>query len=255
MKIKIFIFCLVVGGVILGNKVSWQGGDVSILSINDEKVEMINVSPSRGMVNTYVVENMDLWIPNGMGWYPANRLGLIVKNDVKLAQRTAFYNFGFWPKEVIFGQKWNENRSLLSILGPIGFIKYRLMSEEWLWRNDKLDINNLSEVIPRDLADNGRLVSDIKINVVNATGKNGFGNMIADRLEWFGLMVTSVQTYEPQKSCQLFYDFSSKDKETAVILANIFGCEVINRQGLLELVLGTDMEEVIKYSQTYVRSF
>lgn len=252
---KLVPILVIVFGIFLANKFSWQGEDISILSINGDKVEMINVSPSRGMVNTYVVEDMDLWIPNGMGWYPANRLGLIVKNDVKLAQRTAFYNFGFWPKQVMLEQKWHQGKSLLSLLGPVGFIRYKLMSAEWLWRNEKLDINNISEIMPRDMADSVRLLSDIKINVINATGKNGLGNMIADRLEWFGLMVTSVQTYEAQKSCQLFYDYSAKDRESAVILANIFACEVVNRQGLMELIVGTEMEEVIKYSQTYVRSF
>lgn len=246
---------ILIGSFFVANKMSWQGGDILILNIIDDKVEMINISAQRGMVNVYTVENMDVWIPNGMGWYPINRFGLIVKNDVKLVQRTAFYNFGFWPKVVLFDKKWNQNKSLLSILGPIGFVKYHLMSDDWLWRFDKLEINNLSELIPRDLSDSTRLLSDIKINVVNATGKNGFGNMVADRLEWFGLMVTSVQTYEPQKSCQLYYEFSEKNKETAVALLNIFGCEPINRQGSFELVLGTDMEEVIKYSQSYVRSF
>jgi hypothetical protein len=253
-KIKLFLILVIIGGVFWANKYSWQGGDISILSINEDKVEMINVSPSRGMVNTYVIENMDLWIPNGMGWYPASRLGLIVNDDIKLAREVMFYNFGFWPKQVLRQQKWNQNKSLWSMLGPIGLIRYRLISENWLWRNDKLKLANLFEIMPRDMASNDIVSSDVKINVINASGKNGFGNMIADRLEWLGLMVTSVQTFELQKTCQIYYEYLGKETKVALMLAQIFGCETINRQGMFELILGTDIEEVIKYSQTYVRA-
>lgn len=256
MKTKIIVILIVVLGVFLVNKFSWQGVDISILNIVDDKVEMINVSSTRGMVDVYTVENMDIWIPNGMGWYPASRLGLIVKDDVQLAKKVSFYNFGFWPKHVILDQKWNSNKNLLAMLGPVGWLKYRLMLDSWLWRSGAINITELAESMPRDLADSEVISTDIKINVVNATGKNGLGNMVADRLEWFGLMVTSVQTFEPQKTCQIYFDSAkiSKNREVANTLAKIFECELINRAGLFEIVLGQDMEEVIKYSQTYVRA-
>jgi len=38
-------------------------------------------------------------------------------------------------------------------------------------------------------------------------------------------------------------------------LTKILGCKMVNREGGVELILGTDIEEMIKYSQTYVRSF
>jgi len=256
MKIKIIVILIFVVGLFLANKFSWQGDDILILNMDGDKVEMVNVSAQRGMVNVYTVENMDVWIPNGMGWYPANRLRLIVKDDAKLASKVVFYNFGFWPNHVILDQKWNSNKNLLAMLGPVGWIKYRLMSDNWLWRNDSIDVGELAESMPRDLANSEVISNDIKINVVNATSKNGFGNMIADRLEWFGLMVTSVQTFEPQQKCQIYYDSAKQNKNinVAKTLADIFGCELINRGGLFEIVLGQDMEEVIKYSQTYVRA-
>jgi len=248
-----------VGGVFLLNKFSWQGEDFLIFSIDGEKVEMINISPERGMVNSYVIANMDLWIPNGMGWYPVSRLGLIVKNDVKLAQRTAFYNFGFWPQVISFQNSWSDNRSLWSILGPIGWFRFRLSSDQWLWKNETLKINNLREIMPRDMSSSQIVGADIKINVVNATGKNGLGNMMADRLDWWGLMVTSVQTAEKEKESRLYVDFNLAKKnntfEIINFLTKILGCKMVNREGGVELILGTDIEEMIKYSQTYVRSF
>lgn len=255
MKIKLLLILVTVLVGFLLNKFSWQGEDISILLIDNDKVKLVNVSPQRGMVNTYLVENMDLWIPNGMGWYPASRLGLIVKDDTKLAQNTVFYNFGFWPKYILKQSNWNDTKTLVSMLGPVGFIKYRLQSDGWLWKSDNLKLNDLKEIVPRDMADNRIVSSDIKINVINASGKDGFGNMIADRLEWFGLMVTSVQTFDIQKLCQINVENVDRQMMTANILSKIFNCKIENRPGLFELILGTDNEEMVKYSQTYVRAF
>jgi len=252
---KIFPILVLIGVLVLLNKYSWQGDDISILSINNDKVEIISVSPDRGVVNDYTVENVDLWIPNGMGWYPVSRAGLIVKNDENLAKKIAFYNFGFWPKLVIINEKWDSNQSLLSHLGPVGFLRYKLSTDNWLWKKDTLKMQNLAEIMPRDMADNKVIFADIKLNIVNATGKNGFGNMIADRLEWWGAMVTSVQTRDVENKSRLYFDFKSKEAIYARELATIFGCEAQDRAGGIELVLGTELEEVLKYSQTYVRSF
>jgi hypothetical protein len=256
---KIFWFkvfpLLIVIGVFFGlNRSSWQGDDLSILSMRNDKLEIINVSPERGMVNTYAVENMDLWIPNGMGWYPASRLGLIVKDDDDLARKVTFYNFGFWPKVISRNENWGDNRSLWSMLGPVGWLRFRLMSDDWLWKKDSLDMANLVEIMPRDMSNNKIIQADIKINVINASLKNGFGNMIADRLEWWGLTVTSVQTSEVEEKTKLFYDFKSKNGVTLKLLAKIIGAESVDSAENFQLVLGTDLEGVLKYSQTYVRS-
>jgi len=255
MKFKIIFLILILGIIFILNKFSWQGEDVTILSINGEKVEMVNVSPERGVINNYEVKNMDIWIPNGMGWYPVSRLGLIIKDDVELAKKIAFYNFGFWPKFVVKQDNWSSDKQLISMLGPVGWLRFRLTSDDWLWRKELLKVEDLAEVMPRDLALNKILKADIKINIVNSSGKNGFGNMMADRLEWWGLMVTSVQTRDVEKETKIYVDFKSKDIETINFLAKIMGCKVINQSGSNELVLGTDVEEMVKYSQTYVRSF
>lgn len=246
---------ILIGSIFIANKMSWQGDDFSIFSINEDKVEIINISPERGMINVYEINNVDLWIPNGMGWYPVSRLNLIVKGDKELAKKIAFYNFGFVTKKVVIGKDWNKNDFLWSNLGPGGWLRYRLTVDEWLWKSETLSIENLDEFMPRDMADSKILSADIKINVINATGKNGFGNMMADRLEWFGLTVTSVQTRDVEKSCQIYFDFSKPEKEIINNLAGVLECKINNRVGMTELVLGTDMEEMLKYSQTYVRAF
>ncbi|MFA7300892.1 MAG: LytR C-terminal domain-containing protein [Candidatus Shapirobacteria bacterium] len=252
---RILLLLLIVGVGFWMYKYSWNGDDMSILSIDGEKVELVNISPDRGMINSYEVKNVDLWIPNGMGWYPSSRLGLIIKNDVEMAAKISFFNFGFWPKKVVLHGGWNNNKYLWSILGPVGFARYRLSADEWLWKNEILKIDNLGELIPRDMSDNRLMQTDVKITIVNSSGKNGFGNMIADRLEWWGLVVTSVQTRDLERSCQVYFDYKGKEKEIIVKLADILGCNKVNRSGLPEIVLGTDLEEMLKYSQTYVRSF
>lgn len=248
----------IIVGVFVANKMSWQGEDFSIFSIDAEKVEIVNISPERGMVNSYEIKNMEVWIPDGKGWYPVSRLGLIVKNDIELVKKIAFYNFGFWPKVVVLNGGWNNNQFMWKALGPIGWIRYRLSVDEWLWKSDILNKDNLAEEIPRDMADSEILSADIKLNVVNATGKNGFGNMVADKLEWWGMTVTSVQTRDVEKECQIYFDFNSAKQsnnfEKFELLAKIIGCKTVNREGSSELVLGTDSEEMVKYSQTYVRS-
>lgn len=241
-------------GFFVAYKMSWQGGDFSIFSIDGERVELVNISPGRGMVNSYEIKDTDIWIPNGMGWYPVLRLGLIVKDDIELVKKVSFYNFGFWPNEVVLSGRWNKNSFLFSVLGPVGWLRYRLSVSEWLWKSETLKMDSLSEVISRDMSDSKILASDIKINIVNASGKNGFGNMMADRLEYWGLTVTSVQTGNLEKQCQLYFDFATENKKILDDLASILNCNKVNQTGLAELVLGTDSEEMIKYSQTYVRS-
>ena len=252
---KIIPVLVLLGAALVFNKYSWQGDDFSILSIDGDKVKLVNISPERGMVNIYDVANMDLWIPNGMGWYPAERLGLIVKDDVNLAKKITFYNFGFWPNQVSLAGKWDGNQSLWSMLGPFGFVRFKFSQEDWLWKDDDLKGQNYSEVIPRDLSNNRVMSNNVRINIINASGKNGFGNMMADRLEWYGLMVLSTQTAEVEKDCRLFFDFNGREKSIMQSVAQILGCKTVNRVGVVELVLGEDLAQMIKYSQTYVRAF
>ena len=98
---------------------------------------------------------------------------------------------------------------------------------------------------------------NIRLVVVNASGKNGFGNMVADRLGWWGIMVTTVDTREEEDGCQINYNSEVRaEKDISQKLADILVCKTKGVSGDgMEVVLGKGIEEMIKYSETYVRTF
>ncbi len=249
-------------------QLSWKGGDYLIMKVREEQLTFINISPSRGMINSLsVLGSVDLWIPNGMGYYPATKLQLILEqenNQPDLGKMVAFYNFGLWPVSIISGGNWQSNRWLWENLGPLGWLRFRLQVDDWLQKKEtilgklSLEKENLEEKIPRDMAENEVIEKNIRLTVVNASGKNGFGNMIADRLGWWGVMVTAVDTRDEEDGgCKINYNSEIEaEKETSQKLAKILSCSTHGVSGGgMEVVLGKGIEEMIKYSETYVRTF
>lgn len=262
------VLLLILGGVGWWiNHISWKGKDFLILEVADDKVTLINISPGRGMINSLLIAGtVDLWIPNGMGWYPASKLKLILEQEDKqpnLGKMVAFYNFGFWPERVEVGGNWRTNKWLWGNLGPLGWIKFRFQADDWLQKSEIIsrqlssEKENLEEIMPRDMADNQVSENNIRVTVVNASGKNGFGNMVADRLGWWGMMVTAVDTREESDGCLIKFNSGiSKEKEIAIKLGSILSCQISGIEGgEMEVVLGKGVERMVKYSETYVRTF
>ena len=71
------------------------------MEIVDSGVTLINISPARGMVNNLeIFGEVNLWIPNGMGFYPASKLKLILEqesNQPNLGKMIAFIILVFGP--------------------------------------------------------------------------------------------------------------------------------------------------------------
>ena len=273
MKIKVKLLSVLIGIVMLGwggwwaYQSSWKGGDFLIMEVEKEKLTFVNISPSRGMINSLLVlGSVDLWIPNGMGYYPTSKLQLILEQEnsqPNLGKMVAFYNFGLWPVSVIYNEDWQNNRWLWKNLGPLGWLRFRLQADDWLQKKETIsgDLSlakeSLEEKIPRDMAENDVIEKNIRLVVVNASGKNGFGNMVADRLGWWGIMVTTVDTREEEDGCQINYNSEVRaEKDISQKLADILVCKTKGVSGGgMEVVLGKGIEEMIKYSETYVRTF
>jgi hypothetical protein len=270
-KNKFFLILIAAAVVILSgwwiNRISWKGDDFLFMEVFEDRLTLINISPVRGMINSLEISGaVDLWIPNGMGWYPASKLKLILdqeKNQPNLGKITAFYNFGFWPELVESGDNWRTNQWLWKNLGPLGWLRFRLQADDWLQKNESinrqlpLEKENLEEIMSRDMADNLVIEKNIRLAVVNASGKNGFGNMVADRLGWWGMMVTAVDTSEETDECRISYRGGfPTEKEISQILAKILSCRLEEKEGGgMEVVLGRETERMVKYSETYVRTF
>lgn len=272
MKVKARTVMILVMAVtlILGGwwvyQLSWKGGDFLIMETGGEQLTFINISPSRGMINSLVIAgSVDLWIPNGMGYYPTSKLNLILEQESKqidLGKKIAFFNFGLWPDRII-NNSWQNNRWLWNNLGPLGWLRFRLQVDDWLQKKERisgqlfLEKEILEEIIPRDMAENSVIEKNIRLVVINASGKNGFGNMIADRLGWWGVMVTAVDTREEEEGCWISYNNGMElEREISLKLANILSCQIKeSSENEMEVVLGKGVERMVKYSETYVRSF
>lgn len=270
-RVNFFLLLIVVATVGLGGwwtyRTSWRGDDFLIMEIVDSGVTLINISPARGIVNNLeIFGEVNLWIPNGMGFYPASKLKLILEqesNQPNLGKMIAFYNFGFWPNRVETGGDWQTNQWLWENLGPLGWFRFRLQVDNWLqkkeilYRQLPLEKESLEEIMSRDMAENGIIDKNIRVAVVNASGKNGFGNMVADRLGWWGMMVTAVDTEEESDECQIRYNGKvPAEKEISLKLGDILSCQLTeNEGGEMEVVLGRGIERMVKYSETYVRTF
>jgi hypothetical protein len=260
-KVKILLFLgliLSIFGLVMVKK-SWRSGDFSMLVIKNSGLEMVNISPNRGMVNRVLVdEKVEVWIPGGMGWYPAGKIKLILETEKEkelLGRKIAFYNFGFWPDKIIVADNWQEIKILSKTLGPVGVIRYWLLSENWIQKDEIInkplteEKELLAETMLRDMANDSFYEKNVKVNIVNASGKNGFGNFIADKVEWMGGTVVSVTTGGAEKGCLL----TGKDLKNINLIWN---CEVKNDDdNEIKIILGEELEGMVKYSQTYVRSF
>lgn len=256
------------GGLI---KWKWRDDDFRVGIVTPENVALLSISPGRGMINLLTVDGeVELWLPGGMGWYQASRIKKISEMDKNkdLIDKMLYYNFGFIPEKIAYLDKVSDwrNWNLIKYLGAFDWLRYKFFQENWLFKSEvisrslAMEKENLDEILPRDFSDNELSSGEVKVSVVNASGENGLGSFVADRLNWMGFSVVGVETEAIKKDCQIMTTTVSSEttKKYVDILVKIFNCSQTSNAAMLPseaiIYLGQNYAEMLKYS-TYVRSF
>ncbi|MFA5025344.1 MAG: LytR C-terminal domain-containing protein [Candidatus Shapirobacteria bacterium] len=246
-------------------KRSWRSNDFKLGIITPDRVALLSISPLRGMINLLVVNpNVELWIPEGMGWYSSDKIKKIYDNEknTELMEKTFYYNFGFLPEKIAFFPNVDEWRSwsLVKYLGVIDWFRYLVSQDNWLYKKEVIDRSmelekeTLDETLPRDFADSELQSGEIKISVMNATNENGLGSFVADRLNWMGFNVVTVESEGSKPGCEIMIKTTANDltKKYSDLLAKIYRCSQISNTTLLPdeavLYLGQNYASMIKYS-------
>jgi hypothetical protein len=252
-------------------KKSWRNNDFKLGIITPERIALLSISPSRGMINLLTVNpEVELWLPEGMGWYPSNRIKKIYDNDknMELMDKIFYYNFGFYPEKIAFLTEVNNWRDwdLVKYLGIVDWCRYLVEQDNWLYKTEtigrslNLEKEKLDEILPRDFADSELQGREIKMTIINASEENGLGSFVADRLNWMGINVVAVQSEAKKADCEIMIKTAVGGliKKYADLLAKTYKCSQISNATLLPdeavLYLGQAYASMIKYS-SYVRTF
>jgi len=262
-KIIVILVVLLVAGLIL--KKGWKNNDFKLGIISSDKIALLSISPNRGMINLLTVNSeVEVWLPEGMGWYPSNRIKKIYDNEknMELMKKMFYYNFGFMPEKIAFFSEVDDWRDwdLVKYLGVVDWLRYLVSQENWLYKTEvvnrslKFEKETFDEILARDFADSELQRGELKITVVNATEGNGLGAFVADRLNWMGFNVVAVESEGSKADCEVMVNTAAKSliKKYTNLLANMYKCSQISNTTLLPdemvLYLGEKYASMIKYS-------
>lgn len=265
---------LLVGLVLLGESEArgwWNGKDDYRLAVfSPEKIILVSISPQRGLVNELTVgEGINLWIPEGLGWYQTNRIDRLLTQEDKwgLAAKVAFYNYGFWPQQVVVtdqADNWDSWMLLAKNTGIINAIHLKLVLNSLLYRNDDISSDpdkdtTLDEWLVRDYADTNWLDNESKITIINASDDRGVADWLARRLTWMGLSVVDTESGEGQTDCRIRVANDQSPKPAVAFLKTVLnGCTEEASEQLnpdeVEVVVGKNWVKMLQYS-SYVRTF
>lgn len=247
--------------------------DYRIAVLADNGMSLVNVSPNRGMVNVLYFLDKDtyIWVPSGYGWYRADKISGLLKQEKKreLDSDVFFYNFGFkadaviWVSDLNNWDQWSQMSGKIGLI-PSVFFKWRssnmFFKEENItgdiWENVALD-----EILRREFSDNVLVEEGIRLSVYNATLKDSLASFLSDRLTWAGLSVLSVGDWPGGKidKCRVIFKNNLEKTKTFAFLKDKFiSCDFVSNDQMaekeIEIVIDSAWAEMINYS-TYVRTF
>lgn len=262
---KIFLFLAVVLILVLVLRKGWRKSDFKLGIITSDRIALLSISPSRGMINLLTVNSeVEVWLPNGMGWYPSSKIKKIYDDNknTDLMKEMFYYNFGFTPEKIAMFSEVNDWRDwdLVKYLGVVDWFRYLVEQDNWLYKTETisrsllLEKESLDEILPRDFADSELQRGEIKITVANATEENGLGSFVADRLNWMGFNVVSVESETKKDSCEIMVKTATNEltKKYTDLIAEMYKCSLVSNVSLLPdeaiLYLGQNYASMIKYS-------
>lgn len=260
---SLFILVLVVKGIFGVNKTN-NGLDFKFGVINKDGLELVSISNERKMINDLIVNGeVKVWSANEGKWIESRDLWNMSKNDDKVLKNIFWYNFGFnADKILVFEEKeqWKNDFNLVKIIGVKNWIKYRLNSDQMLFKKENIDKNLkekesfLDEVMSRDFADSKLVNEETRLSVFNTTSEEGLANFISKRLEWSGFLVIGSSTSEEKvDKCLILYGDEVEASFGWQVINKVFDCEKKYDGGLnkgeMELYFGDNFAAMIKYSE------
>ena len=205
------------------------------------------------MINELQIQpQVEVWIPNGMGWYRSDDVMKLVKQEKNplLLGQILFYNFGFSPNQL-----GNEN------LGWLNSLRYFIDKDNLMIKKETIvtSINKsrdlLDEIMPRDFADSRILREDVRVSIYNGGQSNGLASFVASFLERSGVTVLGVDTddnVDQNKVCQFNFGPGTGETYTGQLIKQNFSqCELSTDNGLnrgeIELYFGDRYSTMINY--------
>lgn len=261
---SLFILVLVVKGIFGGVNKTNNGLDFKFGVINKNGLELVSISNERKMINSLIVNgNVKVWSANEGKWIESRDLWNMSKNDDKVLKNIFWYNFGFnADKILVFEQKeqWKNDFNLIKIIGVKNWIKYRIDSDQMLFKKENLDKSLkeeesfLDEVMSRDFADSKLVNEETRLSIFNTTSEEGLANFISKRLEWSGFLVIGSSTSEEKvDKCLILYGDEVETSFGWQVINKVFDCEKKYDGGLnkgeMELYFGDNFAAMIKYSE------
>jgi hypothetical protein len=253
--------------IVLGVK-SGNNNDFKMAIVGDNGIMIRSVSWQRGMVNELWVDGgVEVWVPGGMGWYQSDKIGKLLNQEKKtyLANEVMFYNFGFVPDIVVWGNddNWLSNAAVIKKWGIANYLKFLAVKPRMMVKQETINTNLtaeqdfLNEVIQRDFADSRLLGEDLRLTVYNVGQSQGLANFMARILEWSGFEVVGVDNYagEIKDDCLVNYGQAAETSYGLKILKKEFGnCQFQKDEELdpmtVELYFGDSYSQMLNY-QSY----
>lgn len=258
---SLFILIIIIKGIIGTNKTN-NGLDFKFGIINKDGLELVSISNERKMTNDLIVKGeTKVWSVNDGKWIESRDLWNMSKNEDKVLKNIFWYNFGFnADKILVFEEKeqWKNDFNLVKIIGVKNWIKYRINSDQMLFKKENLDKSLkeeesfLDEVMSRDFADSKLVNEETRLSVFNTTSEEGLANFISKRLEWSGFLVIGSSTSEEKiDKCLILYGDGVETSFGWQVINKVFDCEKKYDGGLnkdeMELYFGDNFATMIKY--------
>lgn len=275
-KLKLFFLIIIFIGLFLlvanSLKHGWWNGssDYRLAVFGQDKILLVSISPNRALINELLIEGeVKVWIPKGLGWYRADKIGKILTQEDKwkLATLVSFYNFGFWPDQIISIKKvdeWDSLQGLIKSSGLVKGVRLKSMIDSFLIKYDLIrkdfPLSSESEkLLSRDYADTELLSKDTRITITNASDQNGAADWLSKRLTWAGFTVMETLTADEGKGCIIRV---SPKNETVLhqdkLLKYLMECIIESNESVLpnqiELIIGDEWVKMLQYNN-YVGAF
>jgi hypothetical protein len=268
MKSKKWLIFLGIGLVVIGlvfrEIKSWNDDDFKVAVVGDSGIMMRSISWQRGMVNELWVDGkVPIWVPEGMGWYESEKIRklLIQEKKENLAGEVMFYNFGFIPDMVIFGddQNWLQNPGVVEKWGVSSYLRFLMLRSKMMVKSETIKTNLaterdlFNEIIQRDFADSRLLREDLKLTIYNSGQSSGLANFMGRVLEWSGFTVVGIDNYsEDVGKCKILYGEGVEGSYGFKIIKKEFGsCEYQQSQNVnekeAELYFGDGYSQMLNY--------
>jgi len=260
---SLFILIIIIKGIIGTNKTN-NGLDFKFGIINKDGLELVSISNERKMTNDLIVKGeTKVWSIDDGKWIESRELWNMSKNDDKVLKNIFWYNFGFNANKIlVFEEKeqWKDDFNLIKIIGIKNWIKYRIDSDQMLFKRENIDKNLkenesfLDEVMSRDFADSKLVNEETRLSVFNTTNEEGLANFISKRLEWSGFLVIGSSTSEEKiDKCLILYGDGVEASFGWQVINKVFDCEKKYDGGLnkdeMELYFGDNFATMIKYPE------